>query len=321
MNLRIRRRRFGQLALASAATAAIANLGTKAVAQSPANLFGIRFSSGSGPRTIEDVSSVTNVVNTTPELTLFSTNVATGSTIATLPIPTTTVSNQNAPINLTPTLTPVESIEERLTSLTNQSDGILVSTVVSSTDDGVATRLVFTNPNSSQSPTSVRLSGFPNNNSTVESLVATRANSLIGLISTNASVLPFELATIDRTTGNVISGASSGLPRLDPTRGYGTLAQSPDGTIYIVTTGREGTATLAQFNVGSGISTTVPLTFNNKPLGNGLLSLTISPSGEFYALANPNYQEVNSLFTLDPRTGVLTLVRQFDADQITFTAL
>ncbi|MBD2772088.1 hypothetical protein [Iningainema tapete] len=246
---------------------------------------------------------------------------ATGSTIATLQIPTTTVSNQDLPINLTPALTDVESIQERLTNLTTQPNGILVSTVVSTTDEGTATRLIFKSPNPSQPPDSVKLFGFPNNNSTVESLVPITGNNFIGLISTNGSTLPFELATIERTTGNVISGANSGLPRLDPTRGYGTLAQSPDGTIYIVTVGREGTATLAQVNVGSGINTIVPLTFNNKPLGNGLLSLTISPSGELYALANPNYEDINSLFIINPRSGELTLVRQFDADQITFTFL
>ncbi|MBD2772089.1 hypothetical protein [Iningainema tapete] len=53
MNLRIRRRRFGQLALASAATAAIANLGTKAVAQQSSGiLFGVRFSSDSAAENI-----------------------------------------------------------------------------------------------------------------------------------------------------------------------------------------------------------------------------------------------------------------------------
>ncbi|MBR8835099.1 MAG: hypothetical protein DSM106950_13965 [Stigonema ocellatum SAG 48.90 = DSM 106950] len=310
MNLKIRRRQFGQLALASATTAVIANLGGKVAAQKQQTLYSVR---------VSKLNSISDPVNTTPQIILKSSNVTTGQELLNSEIASTTVSNVS---------TAVETVEksistqpsERLTGVTTLSDGTLVSTSVLSSKSGNVTRLSVTNPNTSQTTNSLKVSGFPNNNSTVESLLSTKDNKLIGVISLNEGTPPFDLAIIDRATGKVTLSTEAGLPRLASGRRYSNIVQSPDGKIYATTLGKEGVTTLVQVDMANkSINKVVQLSYNNKPLANDLLSLAISSSGQFYALANPDHGSTNSLFTVDVKTGVLTFVKPLDAEQITFS--
>ncbi|MBR8833094.1 MAG: hypothetical protein DSM106950_03365 [Stigonema ocellatum SAG 48.90 = DSM 106950] len=310
MNLKIRRRRFGQLAFASAATAAITNLAGKVVAQSQPILFSVGVSTSNF--IADDVPSLT------PQLTLTSSNVITGQQISNSEILPTTVHNIGTPIE-----TVIKSIftepEEVITGFDSLFNGTLVKTSVLRSNDGNVTRLIFTDPQSSQTINTLIVSGFSTDNSTVESLLVTPENNFIGIISLNEGTPPFDLATIDGTTGKVTSSTASGLPQLEPDKRYGNLAQAPDATIYATTLGREGATTLVRVNLSdNSINPVVQLSFNDQSLSNDLLSLTVSSSGQVYALANPNHEAINSLFTVDVNTGVLTFVRQLDAEQITF---
>lgn len=62
----------------------------------------------------------------------------------------------------------------------------------------------------------------------------------------------------------------------------------------------------------------VELSFKNKPLENDLASLAFSSSGQLFALADLKYEGTNSLFTVDMKTGAMTLVRKFAVDKILF---
>ena len=59
------------------------------------------------------------------------------------------------------------------------------------------------------------------------------------------------------------------------------------------------------------------LHLEGKSLRDDLKSLTCSASGELFALGDPTYRGVNSLFQVDPSTGDLTFIRVFDVDLIT----
>ncbi len=314
MHLRIRRRRFGQLAIASAASTAIANLAGKAVAQSPPTIYAV---SVSNPN--PQVSSFVTAAKSTPALTVKTADVTPSQNIiSSVTVATTTVSNANTPPEVVPKASSLEP-QERLTGLTTLSNGTVVNTSVLNSPNGDVTRLIFIDPKSSRVQNSLIVSGLPNNNSTVESLAAIKNDTLLSVISLNAGVPPFTLGTIDRTTGKVTSGSAAGLPSLNSSRRYSNLAQAPNGTIYATTLGREGATTLVTVDLANqSINTVVKLSYNNKPLSNDLLSITISPTGQIYALANPTYAATNSLFTVDQKTGVLTLMKPFDAEQITF---
>ncbi|MBO3463432.1 hypothetical protein, partial [Aetokthonos hydrillicola] len=227
MNLRIPRRRFGQLAIASAATAAIANLAGKVVAQSaPENLYGASVST----------NNTTSNINTTPNISIKKSNVTTGQQLSTSEVPSTSVSNASTPVETTNKSTSTQP-SDRLTGLTSLSDGTLAKTSVSSSKEGNVTQLIVTDPNTSKTTKTLKLSGFSNKNSTVESIVATKNDTLLSIISLNQGVTPFDLGTIDRTTGKVSDSNAAGLPKLDSQRRYSNLAQAQDGTIYATSLG------------------------------------------------------------------------------------
>jgi hypothetical protein len=309
MNLRIQRRRFGQLAIASAATAAITNLAGKVVAQSSSGtLFSATVSSPSNPSN----------PNLTPAISVQSFNVTSGQQLVNIGVPSTTVSNSSTPVDLTPKSTSTE-LPARLTGLTTLSDGTLAKTTVSSSQNSDVTQLIITNPTNSQVVRTVNLTGLPNNG-TVESILAPKNNNnLLAVISLNGGIPPFQLGTINPTTGQVTDSTNAGLPALNPNPRYSNLTQASDGTIYGTTLGREGTTYLVRINLSNNsITRVVQLSYNGKPLSNDVLSLAFSPSGQLYALANPNYQSTNSLFAVNIQTGVLSPIRQLNAEQITF---
>ena len=311
--MRIRRRRFGQIAIVSAATAALSNFATKTSAQQQSVIYGVSLIAG------------TDAINTSPGLLLTSLDISTGQELSTAEVPSATVENlQRATSSLNEAIFTQQPQVDRITGLTSLSDGTFITATVANTRQGKVTRLVFTNPNSPQSRTSLSVTNLPRN-STVESLLATTENNLFSVLSLNQGVLPFRLATIDRNSGTV--GSREEFPDLIPIRRFSNLAQSPtNGTIYLTTLGPEGSTTLVQLDLqqrslitGKGrIIRVAALRYNNEFLENDLLSLAVSPSGELFALADPNYEGTNSLFTVDLSTGNMTLVRQFAVDKIAF---
>ena len=310
MSFSIRRRRFGQLALASAAATALANLAGKAVAQqSPLPILGVCLSRA---------TNVTDLANTTPAVVVVSSELATGNNLSTTNIAATTVGNlintanqsANQAVSIQPT--------ERLTGFTSLSDGTLIIASTVNSIKGNFTHLVFTDTQFS-SQKSLTVSGLPNNNSTVESLLATQDDTLVAVVSLNGGTPPFKLVTIDHNSGTVNYSNNLGLPQLPAFVRLSNLALSGDGTIYGTTLSPQGVVVLVQLDLNNNIVINLsPLTFNNKPLQNDLRSLAFSPSNQPLALADPNLQGTNSLYSLDVKSGVLKQLRQFAVEQITF---
>lgn len=152
-------------------------------------------------------------------------------------------------------------------------------------------------------------------NNTIESLLATQDGKLLSILSLNQGTPPFSLATIDRNNGQV-SPSSITLPS---DRRFSNLTQCPNGTIYLTSLGRSDSTSLVQLDLQQEQLISLPrLTFNYMPLSNDLASLACSLSNQLYALSDPTFQGTNSLFTLDASTGVMSLVKPFAVDKITF---
>ncbi len=321
MNFRIRRRRFGHIALATAAATALANLGGKAIGHQTPVILGLSL----GPNnTVGSNSLVGDAASATPALSLILANLQTGQQLSILQIPPNNV--ENLPqfsqdiaalfANQTNQAVSIAS-RERLTGLTTLTDGTVIAISVINSDKGPVSRLVVTDTKSNQAQTSLIVSGLPNNNSTVEDLVATKDGILLAVVSLNGGTPPFQLVTIDRTSGAVNSGNNSGLPDVPPFLRISNLAQSTDGTIYATTLGRQGVTTLVQLDCHkANIINLSPLMLNNKPLQNDLLSLAISPDKQLFALADPESQKNNVLHNVNLNTGELEEVRPFAVDQI-----
>ena len=315
MNLRIRRRRFGQLALASVTTAAIANFPTKTIAQQPSQMVGVRLSSSS----TKDLSSLltqtsSDAVNTTPEITLVSLDLGTGVEKLLSNVVAHTVDNLITPTRPTNNAVSTQG-GERLTGLTSLSDGTIIVASVGS----VSSHLMFTDINSSQAKRALNVSGFQNNRSTLESLLATKDDQILSLVSLNQGTPPFSLAIIDSNTGVVTFGEKLGLPDLQTGARFSNLTQRQDGTIIATTLPEEGSTSLVQLDLDNKRIIDLPeLTLDNKSLTNDLLGLAFSSSDQLYAIANPKYEATNSLYIVNVNTGEMTLLSKFNAAKITF---
>ncbi|WP_196513752.1 hypothetical protein [Nostoc sp. NZL] len=270
-------------------------------------------------------SEVENIAHTTPEISLISLDIETGKQLSHSPISVNTVENKNI---RTPDVHKAfhSNPYERLTSLTHLSNGTFIITCVARTQNGDFNRLIFFNRDkSSRTHKALKVWGFQQDSSTLESLLETQDGKLLGIVSLRGGVPPFELATIDYETGKVTYDPL--LPDLQPDRRYSNLAQSPvNRKIYATSMGMGYSLHLVQLDmennsVMTGKALIIKLSelhFNNKPLESDLLSLAFSSLGKLYAVANLNHEPMNSLFTVDIDTGEMTLVRKLAVIKIAF---
>ncbi|BAZ70121.1 hypothetical protein NIES4106_49080 [Fischerella sp. NIES-4106] len=272
-----------------------------------------------------------DLANTTPAISLFSLDLPTTRQALTSQIIPKTF-NEILPIKVDNTDTKTETSNqslyteptERITGFTALSNGTFVLVSTALTKHGNYSKLVFFNRRSSKSK---KISGFKKSNCTIENLVATKDDKLIAIVSLNRGIPPFEMVIINPENGKVSSDSDLCLPELPSDRRFSNLAISPDGKIYATTLGREGITRLIQLDLdnrsmvtGKGnIVSLSPLMFDQQPLRNDLLSLTFSPSGEVYALADPKYEGTNSLFSVDIETGEMTPISKVAVDKITFS--
>jgi len=318
MNLRIKRRRFGQLVIASATSTAIANLAGKAVAQLPQLIiYGVRLDAAT--------SSTQDLVNTTPGVVIVPLDIATGKESPAIVVPASAVENRQTTTEIADKAI-YSQPRERLTAFTALADGTFIIPSTTSSRKGDHSRLIFVDKKTSKPKKALKTSGFKKRNSTLESLLATKKGDFIGIVSLNGGTPPFNLVAIDQQTGKTAARSDLGLPDLPQNQRISNLAQAPDGTIYATTLGQEGGTNLVKIDLvnrsvvtGEGrIVKLSSLSFNKKPLEDDLLDLTVSPDGQIVALANPKREDTNSLFIVDSKTGEMTLLRKFKVDKITF---
>lgn len=340
MNLRIKRRTFGKLAIISTAgTTVLANFTSKVFAQQSEQLYGVSLSSTSSSQTVDLVDSA--AANTTPGIVLQFLELANLTTqeLLTANISEASVSNQQDATETVPKALVVKKPSNRITGFTVLSaDNTFVISTVAETKDGDFSRLIFSDPlkkNEKKAPKKglkvKKLKDPKYKYTTVESLLATtikdkKDNQLLSVISLSGGGTPFELAFIDSNSGQIDASAETGLPELSPNERLSNLAQSSEGKIYATSVGGQGGIGLVELDLVNRAVVTgrgkkiklVDLSFNKKPLENDLASLAFSSSGQLFALADPNYEGTNSLFLVNVKTGAMTLVRKFAVDKIAF---
>ncbi|MDZ8055083.1 MAG: hypothetical protein RMX68_005260 [Aulosira sp. ZfuVER01] len=317
MYLRLRRRRFGQLVIASAATTALANFGGKTVAQNFNYPLGIRTASNKNGQNID-------LENTTPPVTLLSLDLTTGIETLDTEISSTAVDNKNEIIQIANKAVFTQSTQ-RITGLSALSDGTIIACTVGTDKKGNYNQILFINRKSKLGQTK-KLSGFKKTNTTIEGLLATKDDQIIAIASLNEGSPPFHFLIIDPKNGKVSPADQLALPELPKDLRLGNLALNSDGKFYATTLGREGSTTLVQLDpqkksVMTGrilITKLAELSYNKKPLVNDLLGLSVSPSGQLIALAKLDKNNKNSLLAVDPKTGQLTLLSKVMVDKIVF---
>jgi hypothetical protein len=288
MKLKLTRRRFGQLAIASTAAVATGYLANRTVAQ-------------------------TNLVNTTTALlqtnlvnVLYGIRVeGTGLVLQTLNLVTSVLSDV---LNLTTGITLDPG--DQLSGFTSLSNGTLVVAINPSRtrnrDDDYPPRIILLGT----SPKTLTVTGLKDKKYVLGDIVGTRGGSLVGLVYKRNGTPPVRLASIDTDTGELdITDSFRGNQRV---RNLTECPEGDGGTIYTTTVDREGNTVLADKQLVLGDENWV----------SGLGSMACSSSGEFFVLARSRYGSANSLYKVNKSTGEMTLKQAFtpanDINKITF---
>jgi hypothetical protein len=131
------------------------------------------------------------------------------------------------------------------------------------------------------------------------------ANTLLGLIQHRHGKSPARLVTIDPQAGTT---ATFGRVHVPGGARFTALALCPDGTPYATSVDSRGETSLVQLNTGRSQI----LTSDGDVWNNGLASLVCSGTHQLIGLGAPRYETPNSLYLIDPSTGLMTKVREFD---------
>lgn len=292
MNQRLTRRRFGQLVLASTTVAALGYFEKKTSAQT-ANL------------DIISVSAVAKAITAAEGIVVQSLDVALSQV--------ETITLTEDPDEDTAVL----EIDEELTGLTSLGgDGTLVvciAPVRTGKKENEPTRLVF----AGKSPKTLTVSGLKKQDR-LDSLLGANDGSLLGLVSKKNRQPPVNLVKISPNTGEISLIDKIKLPQ---TQRFSNLAQCPNGTIYTTAISRLGETSLVRLDLAQGKAISeVQLNFKGTVWNNGLSDLVCSEADQLFALGAPRYVTPNNLYTVNSRTGAMTLLRQYDANKITISS-
>ncbi|MBW4596340.1 MAG: hypothetical protein KME46_26410 [Brasilonema angustatum HA4187-MV1] len=280
--LKLTRRRFGQMVIATTTVAGFGYLGKRTVAQTSSIIYGVR-------------------VPKTGQLVIQSLDLATKQ-IQDL----TTVSIQ-----------PSEQLNS-ISYLGYNKFVLSISPLKTATKGNNSPRLLTVTVG--QSTTSIPISGLANDQNLANILV-TNDGSLIGLTH-KSDKTSSTLVNIDANTGAINTINNITLPvterfdnlaqsRLD------NVAES-NGIIYTTNLTQQGNTSLVQLDLTKGqVSPGAQLTIDGKVWNSGFSSLASASGEQIYALGAPRYVTPNNLYTINVSTGVMTLIQQWDVVKTT----
>ncbi len=276
--MKLTRRRFGQLAVASTATAAIGTLANKTFAQtSNSVIYGARPNPQAGIVVVQSLNVTTGEVK--------------DETTATL------------------------EIGEQLTGFTSLADGTLImviSPIRGGKKEDSATRLVVVVLGTSLKTLAV--SGLTKQQ-LLESVLGLNDGSLIGLVIKRNYTPPVRLVDIYLNTGEIRFTDKVNLPEQER---FTNLSQCTNGIIYTTATGQRGETSLVQLALAQGQPIIgAQLKFEDTVWNSGLSSLACSPSDQLFALGARRYESPYNLYTVNPSDGVMALLRKWDVSKIT----
>jgi len=301
MKLKLTRRQFGQLALASTTATAIGMFANKILAQQPGTVvLGVRPGDTSDTDTSVDPNS-----DTTDNSDETKTAGIIPSSQQTIVVQSVNVSNQQVDTVLT---TPaILEVGEQLSGFASLKDGRLVVAVTNINTDkkkGQSVRLIFL---SDSSPKTVDVSGLKKNEA-LRSLVILNDGTLAGLVNKINGTPPSRIVTINPDTGEITDKS-----KISDQKRVTAIAQCSDGTFYGLATEKTGETYLFQVDQEQSIQ----LSFNGQPWNNGFNSLVCAASNQLIALGGLRYEHPFYLHTIDPKTGEIKRIeKEFDVAAI-----
>jgi hypothetical protein len=294
MNLKLTRRQFGQVAIATTVVAAVGTLVSKTLAQTPSSeVLGLVVGSTStDDLATPEIESIDNTDETTSKVAVVSTS---------QPL---VVHSLNRGSILTSA--PILEFGEQITGFAVLKNGTHVVSTITTTDNKAdqPTRLLVLGA----SPKTLTLSGLKKQETIID--LFTRKNGSLGaLVGKRNGTPPMSIVSINAQTGQITDEDKlSGNVRVT------TVAECPDGNLYGISVDRKGQTSLVQINKGK--DQTTPLTFNGQPWNSGFSGLACSSSNELFALGARRYESPKYLHTINKITGVITRIKDFDVARI-----
>jgi hypothetical protein len=306
MELKLTRRRFGQLAIAGTVVAVLGNFQRKVFSQistPPLVVIGVRLGRIPSPDVdtglddpVPDTDEISIVPSATVRLILESLDIADAQPKP-LPIPQILLDS-----------------DDQVTGFTSLPDGTLVAAITplpTRRKGSGPTRLIV-----GPGPTTVTISGLKKNEQ-LGSLVGTKDGRLLGLVVKKNGRPPARLVDVDWKTGNFASKLE--LPRKQR---FSNLAECPDGKLYITGIDKGGTTSLLFLDLQKEkLDFITELKVNDTSWDNGLESLVCSPANQLFAFGALRYQYPNALYSVDPSSGAMMKLLDFDVIMITVAPL
>lgn len=293
MNLKITRRQFAQVAIATTATTALGVVANKTSAQiipSPITvIIGVRTGSISGSN-----NSGTPEIDST-DLTDEITGTTAASTTQSIVVESLNVLS----LLLTPILTsiPVLDAGEQISGFAALKDGTFVVAATNFAKKAdQPTRLIILRVGAS--PKIVNVSGLKKQEAVLD-LLTRKDGSLAGLVGKKNGTPPVSLVRINPETGDITEDN-----KLPANLRVSTVAECPDGNLYAIGLERKGETSLVQIDQGQ----TIPLRFNDQPWNSGFSGLVCSASNQLYALGARRYESPKYLHSINKNTGVITRI-------------
>ena len=301
MELKLTRRRFGQLAIAGTVVAVLGNFQRKVFSQisTPALVvIGIRLGPIPSPDVdtglddpVLDPDEIRIVPNAAVELILETLNIADAQPKS-LPIPQILLDS-----------------EDQVTGFTSLFDGTLVvaiSPVPTKRKGSGPTRLIV-----GPDPITVTISGL-NKNEQLGSLVGTTDGRLLGLVVKNNGRPPVRLVEVDWETGKFANEL-----KLPKNQRFSNLAEC-DGKLYTTGIDKDGKTSLLLLDLHKGTPDFIAeLKVDDTSWDNGLESLVCSPANQLFAFGALRYQYPKALYSVDESSGDMMKLQNFDVAKIT----
>ncbi len=202
---------------------------------------------------------------------------------------------------------------EQLTAFTTLANGtpvVALTSIKLNSTGSYPIRLIFLG----SSPVILNLSEL-GQQFVLNSIVGTNDGGLFILINKLNGQPPFKVGTVDLQTGqvNLLAELNLGGERV------GNITQCEDGKILGVGVDQTGSLNLVQLDQNQNkLGQQQQLRFSSNDGPRSLNSLACSPSGQLFALSSRRYEAINSLFTIDTGSGIISPLLPFPVSKITF---
>jgi hypothetical protein len=209
-----------------------------------------------------------------------------------------------------------ERTDERLTAIFQRKDrGIgAVRTLVKPRSQYRASVRLLGIPERLINASSTDVTGLSSSYS-ISSVLVPESGPPLALIAHHSDTPPFWLANVNLDSGKIdIIG-----PTLNPMIRYSHLAQCPNARIYAVSMAPQYDVRMVQLDLDrQQVLRLAQIKLDGDALHTAIKSLACGATGILYGLADPTFSGSNSLFTIEPASGTMTLLRPFDVDRMIF---